>query len=196
MTEPQAPHFATLKALLGWLRAERIPCVLVGGVAASLLARPRSTRDVDVLIDVAENRWERLLQSGIKHGFVSRVRDPFAFAHTNRVLAVRHEPTGIEVDLVIAGVPLERAIIRRRRSKTVAGLKLPLPTPEDLLIMKAIARRARDVADMEAIFAAAPRLDRKRVRTWVVAFAEAMEAPELVSELDALFARYPAGPRR
>lgn len=77
----------------------------------------------------------------------------------------------------------------------LGGLSLPLPTPEDLLIMKAVAHRPRDLVDAEAIMEAHPRLDRRRVRSWVRQFAEALETPEILVDLNAIFRRASA-PRR
>jgi hypothetical protein len=44
---------------------------------------------------------------------------------------------------------------------------IPLPLPEDLIIMKAVAHRPRDLGDIEAMLAAHPELNPRRVRHWV-----------------------------
>lgn len=61
----------------------------------------------------------------------------------------------------------------------VGPLELRLPTPEDLIIMKAVARRPKDLADIQAIAASHPNLDRKRIRLWVEQFGVALDMPEL-----------------
>jgi hypothetical protein len=35
---------------VAWLEQENIPAVIVGGIAASVLGRPRLTRDIDALM--------------------------------------------------------------------------------------------------------------------------------------------------
>jgi len=57
--------------------------------------------------------------------------------------------------------------------------RLRLPTPEDLIIMKAVAHRPKDLADIQAIAANYPDLDKERIRFWVVQFGEALDLPEL-----------------
>jgi len=57
--------------------------------------------------------------------------------------------------------------------------RLRLPTPEDLIIMKAVAHRPKDLVDIQAIAANYPDLDKERIRFWVVQFGEALDLPEL-----------------
>jgi len=62
---------------------------------------------------------------------------------------------------------------------TVGNIQLRLPTPEDLIIMKAVAHRPKDIADIQAIAASHPSLDKERIRSWVEQFGEALELPDL-----------------
>jgi hypothetical protein len=104
------------------------------------------------------------------------------------VLLLRHEPSGIHVDVTMAGLPFEEEAIRRGRSRPTRGVPvpIPLPTPEDLVIMKAVAHRPRDIADIEGILDLHPGIDKARVRRCVADFAELLEAPELVADLERL----------
>jgi hypothetical protein len=58
--------------------------------------------------------------------------------------------------------------------------------------MKAVAHRARDLADIESILSAHPRIDEAWIVSTVRAFAEVLEAPELVADLEALLRRRPS----
>jgi hypothetical protein len=95
-TKALAPLLVVLADLILWLKAEEVAGVVIGGLAASLLGRPRLTRDVDVLVVVDEGRWAGFLATGAKYGFVSRQSDTLAFAQESRVLLVRHEPSGLD----------------------------------------------------------------------------------------------------
>jgi hypothetical protein len=98
-TKALAPLLAVLADLIAWLKTEEVEGVVIGGLAASLLGRPRLTRDVDVLV-VDEGRWAGFLTTGATYGFVPRQRDTLAFAEQSRVLLVRHEPSGLDADVV------------------------------------------------------------------------------------------------
>jgi hypothetical protein len=87
------------------------------------------------------------------------------------------------VDVALGCLPFEEEAVARGRAVQVAGVSIPLPTPEDLIIMKAVAHRDRDLLDIEGLLAAHPDLDLRRVRRWVRAFAEALETPELYDDL-------------
>ncbi len=52
MVEPTelVPLLAVLWDLVGWWKAGKVPGVVIGGLAASLLGRPRLTRGVDALV--------------------------------------------------------------------------------------------------------------------------------------------------
>ncbi len=65
----------------------------------------------------------------------------------------------------------------------------PVITSEDLVVMKALARRTRDIADIEAVLDAHPDLDLDRVRYWVSEFATLLEAPEVLDELEGILLR-------
>lgn len=163
--------------------------MVVGGVAASLLGRPRATRDIDVLVLAEESRWPSLLEAGSTYGFRPRLDDPIAFARQSHVLLVRHEPTSVDVDLIIGALPFERETVAQARQITIARVQIALPTVERLVVMKAIARRPRDIADIESVLDANPTLDRRFVRRWVKAFADVLEAPDIVEDLEALLGR-------
>lgn len=182
--EPLAPLLAALGDLVAWLQAAQVPGVVIGGVAASLLGRPRVTRDVDVLVVLDETEWARFLAAGEPFGLEPRRPDAIEFAKQARVLLVQHVPSGIDVDIVFGTLPFEKEAVANAVSVDVAGIRLPLPTPEDLIIMKAVAHRPRDLGDIEAVLDANPKLDIREVRRWVREFSIALEMPELLSDLE------------
>ena len=59
--EHLAPLLAALGDLSAWLLAKKVPGAVIGGVAASLLGRPRLTRDVDAMVLLDEGKWEDFL---------------------------------------------------------------------------------------------------------------------------------------
>jgi hypothetical protein len=105
------------------------------------------------------------------------------FALESRVLLLRHEASGVPIDLSMGALSFEENAIRRAVPTEVGGLRVPLPTPEDLLVMKAVAHRARDLADIESLLGAHPNVDEKWIVSTVREFAEALGSPELVTDL-------------
>ena len=184
-----APLREALSALISLLRAERVSGILIGGVAASLLSRPRLTRDIDAIVLLGEEHWEKFLSTAARFGFAARRPDALTFARQAHVLLLRHEPSEIEADVVFAGLPFEEEAIARAVWVDFEGVRLPLPTIEDLVIMKAVANRPRDLADIEALLDAQRNLDLRRVRRWVREFAAALDRPSILSDLETALAR-------
>jgi predicted nucleotidyltransferase len=191
MPEPRelAPLLTILRHLVAWLQAGKVQGVVIGGVAASLWGRPRLTRDVDVLVLLEEGRWGEFLAAGAGHGFLPRRADALAFALETRVLLMRHGESGIDLDLVFGSLPFEKEAVIRAKWVDLGGVAIPLSSPEDLIIMKAVAHRPRDLEDIAAILAAQPGLNVRRVRRWLREFSGALEMPEILNDLEALLSQ-------
>jgi len=188
-TKALAPLLAILADLIAWLKAEEVAGVVIGGLAASLLGRPRLTRDVDVLVLVDEGRWAGFLTTGAEYGFVPRRSNILTFAQQTRVLLMCHEPSGIDADVVFGSLPFERETVARSVWVEVSGVLVPLPRPEDLIILKAVAHRPQDLSDIEAILAVHPQLNLRWVRRWVREFSEALSMPEIIRDLETLLSQ-------
>jgi nucleotidyltransferase AbiEii toxin of type IV toxin-antitoxin system len=188
-SSPLTPLVHTLRDLTSWLRSEGWEGLVIGGVAASILGRPRTTRDVDAVIWLESGDFDSVIESARAHGFVPRIEDAIGFARRSNVILLRHSETSIDLDLSVGALPFEREAIRRKVLRTVADVTIPIPTAEDLVVMKAIAHRPRDAADIEAIVDANPSLDRDYVRRHVREFATLLEAPELSADLEKILAR-------
>lgn len=173
-----------LTALTKWLQKIRCPYLVIGGVAASLLGRPRATRDIDLVVLIDSSDWESFLESSKEYGFIPRVNNAIDFAKRSRVLLLKHKESQIEVDISFGVLPFEQEAIQRAKVVSFMKVRLPLPQPEDLIIMKAIARRPRDIADIEGLLAAHPNMDTKRIRKWVKEFAKVLEMPEIYKDLE------------
>jgi hypothetical protein len=157
--------------------------VIIGGVAASVLGAPRFTADVDVVILLSVDRLPRLLESAAELGLVPRIADAEEFARRNRVVLLRHEESGIAVDVSMGMLPFEDEVVARSIVHQIGDLELRLPTPEDLIILKAVAHRGKDLLDIEGILRSYPDVDRSRIERWVREFAAALDMPELWDDI-------------
>ncbi len=183
-SEHLAPLLAALRDLRSWLEAERVSGVVIGGVAASLLGRPRATRDIDAVVLLDASRWDDFFSAAERFGFLPRLSNPIEFARENRVLLLKHGPSGIDVDIAFGSLPFEEEVIRRASTVTIGGVAISLASPEDIIIMKAVAHRPRDMADIEAILAARPDIDITRVRQWLADFSALLEVPEILDDIE------------
>ncbi len=81
------------------------------------------------------------------HGFERRFAD-IAFVERTRVVPVVHVPSGLPVDIVIAGPGLEEDFLRRAVVQTIDGVAVPIVEIADLLILKGFAGRPKDLEDV------------------------------------------------
>lgn len=185
----QASLLAALADLMSWLDAMSMPSMVIGGVAASILGQPRLTQDVDVLTIVPEADWASVLAGAARFGIAPRIDSVLEFARRSRVLLLRHPASGIDLDVIFGGLAFEEAAVANSKIHQVGGVNVRLPRVEDLLVMKAIARRPKDIEDIQGLLTAHPGADIAMVRKWVGEFATAMSMSEILEEFDRLVAR-------
>jgi hypothetical protein len=68
-----ATLLAALADLVKWLDAAKMPSMVIGGVAASVLGRPRLTQDVDALAILPEADWANAVSTAASHGILPRI---------------------------------------------------------------------------------------------------------------------------
>lgn len=163
--------------------------VIIGGVAASVLGRPRLTADADAMLLLSLDELGSLLKLAKEEGLTPRLPDAEVFARRSRVVLLRHEDTGIDVDISLGLLPFEVETVERSQEIDVGTLRIRLPMPEDLIILKAVAHRPKDLEDIEAVMSVQQHLDYERVEFWVRQFAEVLEMPELWGDLEKIINR-------
>ncbi len=190
--EPLADR-ALLEALAALARAlDRIgaPYMLIGGLAVIARGVIRHTDDADATVWASRTDVQSLLAALADEGIVGRIPDVLAFAETSQVLLLVHEASRTPMELSLAWLPFEEEAIARAERLDLGGVELPVAVAEDLVIYKAVAWRDRDRADVERLLRLhGPGIDLPRVRRLVAEFAEALDEPERVAELDRLIAR-------
>ena len=154
--------------------------VIIGGTAVSLLGRARFTEDVDAVFLLSNKDLDHFLEMAKEEGIEPRVDHAVDFARNNRVLLLKHILTDTGIDISLGALPFEEEMVERGELHEVdEALQIRLPTPEDLIIMKAIAHRPKDLEDIRTIADKYPNLDVQRIEKWVKSFGEVLETPEL-----------------
>ncbi len=180
---------APLAAAIRLLEALSIPYVVIGGIAVTELAQPRYTADIDMLAILDDDeRIAKILSRAPEEGLQPRLVEAEAFARTSRVLLLEHGETNVGVDISLGLLPFEQEAVQRAQTLRVEGLDLRLPTVEDLVIMKAVAHRPKDLQDIRSLLDMEYDLDRGRIERTVREFAELLETPMIWEDLRNLLA--------
>lgn len=161
--------------------------VVIGGIAVGLLGKPRFTEDVDAMFLLSTEDIGKFLEAAKTEDVQPRIPDAEAFARKSRVLLLRHLPSKINIDISLGVLPFEEEMVDRGSVKSTPTLSVRLPTPEDLIIMKAVAHRPKDLEDIRTIIDKHPQLDVDRIRKWTKSFADILELPSLWTDIEGMF---------
>jgi hypothetical protein len=159
--------------------------VVIGGIAASVLGEARYTEDLDAMFLLSIQDIPQFLRYAKQEGIVPRIENAEDFARKNRVFLLRHAITATNIDISLGIMPFEQEIIQRSSIQEFDdSLQVRLPTPEDLIIMKAIAHRPKDLEDIRTLAVKYTHLDFARIERWIKEFAELLEMPELWGQIE------------
>jgi len=159
--------------------------VIIGGTAVSILGRARFTEDVDAMFLLSIHDIPCLLEAAKEEGIDPRIENAAEFAKKSRVMLMRHVISDTNIDISLGIMPFEQEMVERSVVHQIdEALQIRLPTPEDLIIMKAIAHRPKDLEDIRTIAEKYPNLDADRIKQWVKEFADVLEQPDLWKQIE------------
>lgn len=171
-----------LRTVIEQLRAAGIPYMVTGSLASSYHGEPRSTRDVDIVIDPDAGTLDRLVEGIVAAGFYV---DPDA---ARSALAARSQfnaigPAADVVDFIIRRErPFSIEELGRRQPADLLGTPGFVATAEDVIVAKlewaAATGSDRQLDDIAGILAVSGDLDLAYLERWVRAL-----------ELDAMWER-------
>jgi predicted nucleotidyltransferase len=140
------------------LRDLNAPWALVGGLAVSVWAEPRLTRDIDLAVAAESDRdSERLVRDLGERGY--RAADVIEHEPTGRLATARlsHGQLGpVVIDLLFASSGIEKEIVQDAvRIEVFEGLRIPVAARPHLIALKVLARddrlRPQDYDDLLAL---------------------------------------------
>ena len=146
-----------LKQAATLFRENGIAYCLAGGLAVSLLAKPRATEDVDLIVLLDERdfpSFEALVRSRFD---VIQVRDVMRFRTASiwRFILGDGNEGMVILDLILAERDEYREAIANAVEIVVDDCRINIITPQDLIAVKQLAGRPVDLMDIEALREAA-----------------------------------------
>lgn len=158
-----------------------IPYYITGGVASSMYGEPRTTRDMDIVIELAREYLLSLVAALENAGFycppgaIEDIQDG-----RSKTFSVTHQETILNADLIVnTGSEFDRSKMARRRLEEIdeAGLlRVWVISPEDLILAKLLwgqksqsEKQRRDVLGIIKIQGEI--LDRNYLSQWAQLFS-------------------------
>lgn len=153
MTLPAEPTPVDIAAhLADRFEEDRLAYAFGGAMALGAWGVPRTTSDVDVAVFVGEHDLPRVLDAVERAGaMVDRAEAGRTVARTGMFFGLL---AGIRLDVFLAHHPMHADMERRRVAlKTLDGTSRWFLSAEDVVLTKLIYGRAKDVADLQRLFA-------------------------------------------
>jgi hypothetical protein len=173
------------KKIVKFLNGGGYDYIIIGGIAASTIGEARVTADVDVDIAIEKEELPDFFDKAKKGGFRVSVKKCMDSAEQKGVFQISYG--GYHIDFIIASTDLETQARARRKAIQLHGVKAFFPTPEDLILMKLIPGRAKDIGDAEAVIARhGNKLDKKYLKTWAMKLCDEAQDMRIWNELKKL----------
>ncbi len=177
-------QFEFLRSVVHRLDAAGIPYMLTGSLALAVWARPRMTRDVDLVIEAGVEGVHRLVEAFSVDCYIS-AEAATAAAIDRSMFNVIHLGSLLKADFILRrDDPFERTKFERRRFVDMDGLLLAVISPEDLILSKLqwarMSGSARQLDDVGLLLRDIVGLDRAYLQEWSAALhlTSALEAAE------------------
>ena len=159
--------------------------MIIGGIAIIGRGVARDTSDIDAAVWGQSIEPKTLLDVLARHEIVAREEDPTGFARQFHILLMKHQPTGVTLDIAFSWLPFEREAMERAEEVEFHGVTARMATAEDLIVYKATAWRDRDRADIERLLTLHGRsINAARVLELVRQIGEALDDPQRVTVLE------------
>lgn len=152
--------------------SHEIPYALLGGLAARAHGIPRPTWDVDFTVAVERYRLALLFEEAEQLGYT--VPSAYRAGWIDQVggmpfvkFGVAIDDRSVDIDVFLAESSyLEKVIERRIRTSLDDMSEVCVVTPEDLIVLKSISNRPRDLIDIHDVLFMQGDLDRAYMRQW------------------------------
>jgi len=144
--------FPDFEEFIASLNAHRVRYLIVGGYAVGFHARPRATKDIDVLVDRSEPNARRARAALVAFLGVSAPNITVAKLRNPRTLVVLGvAPIRIDVLTSVDGVSSFAAAWKRRVEGAYGRTTAHFISLDDLMASKRAAGRPQDLADLDVL---------------------------------------------
>jgi hypothetical protein len=165
-----------------------VPYALMGGLAVRAFGVPRPTYDVDVTLALGEEQLPALYDAAEIAGYT--VPEAYRKGCVDQMggmpvvkfrIYASESQRSVDVDLFLAHTKYQSTIIERRIQADVMGLGTAwVVTPEDIILLKLVAGRPRDLGDIEDVRFMCGELDGNYMRTWATKLGVEAELEKLL----------------
>lgn len=173
------------KKIVLFLNKEKIDYFIIGGIASGILGTPRFTADVDIDIFLKKNEVSKFLNKAEDAGFEINKKECLTRILNTGTFQIKYSE--YHIDFLIASIELEELTFKRKQKILLYGIEANFPTPEDLILLKIISGRGKDIIDTESIIIRNKnKLDKKYLEKWAMKLSDEAQDMRIYNELTRL----------
>jgi uncharacterized nucleotidyltransferase DUF6036 len=146
------------------LDSMRVPHQFGGAIALAWYRSPRATVDIDLNVTVRPGDMEPVLGALEHLGVSVSAADRAAIARDGQA---RLDWDGSYLDLFCATLDLHEEMATRAREVDFGPVRIPILSPEDLIVCKAVFDRPKDWVDIEEMVSWGTEIDGGLVLGWI-----------------------------
>lgn len=175
-------HEKILKKIIPLLETAGINYMLTGGLAVSMWGRPRSTADIDIVIEIEPKDKKNIFNLFKKDFYISEEALDMAISKQSQFNIIDFE-SGSKVDFYVRGNDsYEQNRFKRKKRQNILDIDMNLISPEDLILIKLLwykeSGSTRHLEDNESILKIS-KVDIEYIKKW----AKQQDTIEIFNEL-------------
>jgi hypothetical protein len=148
-----------------------IPYAVMGGIAVRAHGLPRATYDVDIIAAIPRDRLPEFFAALTDRDYT--IPEPYQRGWVDEVAGmplvkgrVYLQDRGVDIDLFLAETDFQKRVLERRQKAVTSEGAVWIVSVEDVLLLKLLANRLRDRADVLDVLLAQGQLDEGYLQEW------------------------------
>lgn len=183
--KPSSSFEASVKKTISFLEKNKVDYFVLGGLAVGVIGEARFTADLDLDLFISKQEIGVFLNKIQKSKFKVDISEALKTVQTFG--SFRFYVASLQVDVILASSPLESSALKRKKRLILFGKKMSFPSPEDLILLKLIPGRPKDLLDVESILIRHQgKLDLKYIRQWIQKICDEAEDFRISHQFDSL----------
>jgi len=141
-----------LRIVCSYLNKKKMEYAIIGGIAVLAHGIPRTTMDLDIIVQVDQAAIDGFVLHLKKKGFFADAEDARDALRERTHFTAQDKRSGLRVDIKGVYNEMDRRTMMRRMVVRHNGLKMSVETPEDLITAKLVYGSDQDIRDAEGVF--------------------------------------------
>lgn len=142
-----------LKLVCNFLNESNVEYVIVGGMAVLFYGNPRTTMDIDYVIQLTDKDIPILVKFLQENGFYADEYDMRAALEEKSHCTVEDKETMFRLDIKGIYSEMDERVLRNKKRIELNGITIYIASPEDTIANKLLFSREQDIKDALGIYA-------------------------------------------